>query len=101
MAVEVRGLSKTYEGRAVVRRVDLSISRGELLVLLGPSGSGKSTLLRMIGGLTAADSGQILVDGVDVTRLQPQARDMGFVFQSYALFEQMSGRNASIWSHRS
>ena len=90
MAVEVRGLSKTYEGRAVVRRVDLSISRGELLVLLGPSGSGKSTLLRMIGGLTAADSGQILVDGVDVTRLQPQARDMGFVFQSYALFEQMS-----------
>ncbi|MGE4072448.1 MAG: ABC transporter ATP-binding protein [Lysobacterales bacterium] len=90
MAVEVRGLSKTYEGRAVVRQVDLSISRGELLVLLGPSGSGKSTLLRMIGGLTAADSGQILVDGVDVTRLQPQARDIGFVFQSYALFEQMS-----------
>jgi ABC-type Fe3+/spermidine/putrescine transport system ATPase subunit len=90
MAVEVRGLSKNYAGRAVVRQVDLSIARGELLVLLGPSGSGKSTLLRMIGGLAAADAGQILVDGVDVTRLQPQARDMGFVFQSYALFEHMS-----------
>ncbi len=90
MTVEVVGLTKAYQGRLVVRQVSFSIAAGELLVLLGPSGSGKSTVLRMIGGLTPADAGSIRVDGVDVTDLRPQARDMGFVFQSYALFEHMS-----------
>jgi sulfate transport system ATP-binding protein len=90
MTVEVIGLTKAFQGRLVVRQVSFSIAAGELLVLLGPSGSGKSTVLRMIGGLTPADAGSIRVDGVDVTDLRPQARDMGFVFQSYALFEHMS-----------
>jgi len=90
MTVEVVGLTKAYQGRLVVRQVSFSIAAGELLVLLGPSGSGKSTVLRMIGGLTPADAGNIRVDGVDVTDLRPQARDMGFVFQSYALFEHMN-----------
>ncbi len=90
MTVEVSGLTKAYQGRLVVRQVSFSIAAGELLVLLGPSGSGKSTVLRMIGGLTPCDAGSIRVDGVDVTDLRPQARDMGFVFQSYALFEHMS-----------
>lgn len=90
MTVEVSGLTKAYQGRLVVRQVGFSIAAGELLVLLGPSGSGKSTVLRMIGGLTPCDAGSIRVDGVDVTDLRPQARDMGFVFQSYALFEHMS-----------
>lgn len=90
MSIEVIGLTKAYQGRLVVREVDFSVAAGELLVLLGPSGSGKSTVLRMIGGLTPVDAGKIFVNGVDVTAAKPQARDMGFVFQSYALFEHMS-----------
>lgn len=90
MAIEVQGLCKSFQGRPVVRQVSFAAGDGELLVLLGPSGSGKSTVLRMVAGLTPADQGRIFVNGNDVTLLRPQARDMGFVFQSYALFEQMT-----------
>ena len=70
--------------------VSLSIPRGSLIALLGPSGCGKTTTLRMVAGLEHPDSGRILVDGRDVTRLPPYERRMGVVFQSYALFPHMS-----------
>lgn len=90
MSLQVQHLSKRYAGRAVVRGVSFHVDDGELVALLGPSGSGKSTVLRIIAGLTQADEGTVLVDGEDVTNLPPKARDLGFVFQNYALFEHLS-----------
>jgi|CXWL01.1.fsa_nt_gi sulfate transport system ATP-binding protein len=90
MAIVLEELSKHYGGIPVVHRLSLSIAQGELFVLLGPSGSGKSTLLRMIAGLTEADAGRIELQGVDVTDLPPQRRDVGFVFQHYALFRHLT-----------
>lgn len=90
MSLEVQGLTKRYAGRAVVQDVSFRVEAGELIVLLGPSGSGKSTVLRIVAGLTAADAGRVRVDGHDVTGLPPQQRDLGFVFQNYALFEHLS-----------
>ena len=74
----------------MVQGVSLSLPKGELVALLGPSGCGKTTTLRMVAGLEQPDSGAVLVDGQDVTRLPPYARRMGVVFQSYALFPHMS-----------
>ena len=73
-----------------VAGVDLAVEPGELVALLGPSGCGKTTTLRMIAGLTPATSGRIVVAGRDVTALPPHRRDMGIVFQSYALFPHMT-----------
>ncbi|WP_407353022.1 ABC transporter ATP-binding protein [Luteimonas sp. R10] len=86
----MQSLSKHYAGRAVVHGVSFTVTGGDLVVLLGPSGSGKSTILRIIAGLTAADAGRVRVDGSDVTQLPPQGRDLGFVFQNYALFEHLT-----------
>ena len=84
-------LERVYAGRrAGVLGIDLEVGDGELLVLVGPSGCGKSTLLRLIAGLDTPTSGRILIDGVDVTGLPPQARDLAMVFQSYALYPHMS-----------
>ena len=80
-------------GHAGVQDVTLEIADGELLVLVGPSGSGKSTLLRVIAGLESATSGRILIDGRDVTKLPPQARDLAMVFQSYALYPHKTVRD--------
>ncbi|WP_103502984.1 ABC transporter ATP-binding protein [Streptomyces sp. SM14] len=82
------GLVKTYPGRhgAAVRGVSLSVERGSMLAVLGPSGCGKSTTLRMVAGLVAPSAGRVLVDGRDVTDTPAHRRDMGVVFQSYALF---------------
>jgi spermidine/putrescine ABC transporter ATP-binding subunit len=71
---------------AAVRGISLSVAPGEFLTLLGPSGSGKTTLLRIIAGLLFPTHGQVHIDGRDVTRLAPGKRDIGFVFQNYALF---------------
>ncbi|WP_313395619.1 ABC transporter ATP-binding protein, partial [Pseudomonas sp.] len=70
--------------------IDCQIERGEFVTLLGPSGCGKSTLLRCIAGLTPVDGGQILLDGQDIVPLSPQKRGIGMVFQSYALFPNMT-----------
>ncbi|WP_320669004.1 ABC transporter ATP-binding protein [Patulibacter defluvii] len=75
---------------AAVDRISLEIADGEFLVLVGPSGCGKSTLLRMIAGIEDASSGRILIDGADATHAPPKDRDIAMVFQSYALYPQMT-----------
>ncbi|MBI3819507.1 MAG: ABC transporter ATP-binding protein [Planctomycetes bacterium] len=89
--IQIRALEKTWpDGTAAVRRFDLDIAAGEFTVLLGPSGCGKTTTLRMIAGLETPTSGKILLNGADVTHLPPSRRDVGFVFQFYALYPHMS-----------
>ncbi|HEX6289095.1 MAG TPA: ATP-binding cassette domain-containing protein [Herpetosiphonaceae bacterium] len=90
MSIVLEHLTKRYEGHPVVNNTSLEIADGEFFVLLGPSGSGKSTVLRMIAGLTGIDHGRVLLNGRDVTHLPPQQRNVGFVFQQYALFRHMS-----------
>lgn len=88
--VSVQKLQKSYAGSPVFENIDCNIERGEFVTLLGPSGCGKSTLLRCIAGLTPVDSGRILLDGQDIVPLSPQKRGIGMVFQSYALFPNMT-----------
>ena len=88
--VSIQNLQKSYGASAVFNDINCEIGRGEFVTLLGPSGCGKSTLLRCIAGLTAVDSGWILLDGQDLVPQSPQKRGIGMVFQSYALFPNMS-----------
>ena len=90
MDLQIRQLSKRYSDVAALDAVDLSIASGELVALLGPSGSGKTTLLRVIAGLLHADRGQVLFGETDATRLSLRERNVGFVFQHYALFRHMT-----------
>ncbi|GGF47413.1 ABC transporter ATP-binding protein [Azorhizobium oxalatiphilum] len=88
--LSVRGLNKRYGDFIAVDNLDLDLPKGELVAFLGPSGCGKTTSLRMIAGLVPATSGRIVVGGRDLTTVEPYRRDMGLVFQSYALFPHMS-----------
>ncbi|WP_277962372.1 ABC transporter ATP-binding protein [Pseudomonas sp. RIT-To-2] len=88
--VSVEQLQKHYGDTPVFSDINFTIARGEFVTLLGPSGCGKSTLLRCIAGLTAVNSGRILLEGQDLVPLSPQKRDIGMVFQSYALFPNMT-----------
>ena len=88
--VSVQHLQKSYSGTPVFSDINCEIAKGEFVTLLGPSGCGKSTLLRCIAGLTPVDSGKILLDGQDIVPLSPQKRHIGMVFQSYALFPNMT-----------
>jgi sulfate transport system ATP-binding protein len=90
MSIRIHNVSKRYAETPVVDQISLEIEAGEFFVLLGPSGSGKSTLLRMIAGLAPVDSGSVHLHGREVTGLPPRERDIGFVFQSYALFRHLS-----------
>ena len=90
MAIEVRGVSKRFGEFTALDNVSIEVEGGSLTALLGPSGSGKSTLLRVIAGLERPDAGEVMLDGSDVTRLAPQRRGVGFVFQHYAAFRHMS-----------
>lgn len=90
MSIILEQLTKRYAGHSVVNNVSLEISDGEFFVLLGSSGSGKTTILSMIAGLTPLDQGHIILNGRDVTYLPTQERRVGFVFQNYALFQQMT-----------
>lgn len=85
----LKGLAKRFGKTRVFSDINAEIARGEFITLLGPSGCGKSTLLRAIAGLNDVDSGEIIVDGHDITRLPPQRRGIGMVFQHYALFPNM------------
>ena len=88
--LSLRGVKKAFGDKQVVHGVDCDLADGEFLVVVGPSGCGKSTLLRMIAGLEAITEGEIAIDGEIINRLEPAARDIAMVFQTYALYPHMS-----------
>jgi len=89
--LSLTGVSKTYDGETLaVQRLDLDVARGEFLTMLGPSGSGKTTSLMLIAGFEAPTTGEIILDGRSLANLPPHKRDIGVVFQNYALFPHMS-----------
>ena len=90
MSIEIRQLNKRFGNTVVCDNLDLDIPSGELVALLGPSGSGKTSLLRIIAGLERPDSGSVLFHGADATFADVRERQVGFVFQHYALFGHMS-----------
>ncbi|HVK29263.1 MAG TPA: sulfate ABC transporter ATP-binding protein [Nocardioides sp.] len=90
MSIEVRGVGKRYGDFVALDDINVSLPTGQLTALLGPSGGGKSTLLRIIAGLETADGGSVEIEGVDATKLPPQKRNVGFVFQHYAVFKHMT-----------
>jgi sulfate transport system ATP-binding protein len=90
MYVELKNIKKTFGDFKASNNVSFEIEKGKLIGLLGPSGSGKTTILRMIAGLEYPDSGDILIDGVRVNDIAASKREIGFVFQSYALFRYMT-----------
>ena len=88
--VTLTGIRKTYGVRTVLQHINMELAQGELLCLLGPSGCGKTTLLRILAGFEVPDSGQVMLNGQDVTHLPPNKRRMGMVFQAYSLFPNMT-----------
>ncbi|MDO4430371.1 MAG: spermidine/putrescine ABC transporter ATP-binding protein PotA [Lonepinella koalarum] len=88
--IELRSLHKAYGDNIVVNNLNLTINNGEFLTILGPSGCGKTTVLRLIAGFEEADSGQVILDGEDVTQVPAEHRHVNTVFQSYALFPHMT-----------
>jgi multiple sugar transport system ATP-binding protein len=88
--IRIENLRKTYGNHSIIEGLDLTMADGEFTVLVGPSGCGKSTTLRMIAGLESCSGGAILIDGRDVTRLEPKERDLAMVFQDYALYPHMN-----------
>jgi putative spermidine/putrescine transport system ATP-binding protein len=91
--VSLERLTRSYAATRALDEFSLHVQPGEFVALLGPSGCGKTTALRMVAGFDRPDSGEILVDGSDVSRVPAQKRDMGMVFQSYSLFPNMSARD--------
>jgi ABC-type Fe3+/spermidine/putrescine transport system ATPase subunit len=89
-AVDIIRVNKSFGATVAAHDVSLSVRRGEFVTFLGPSGCGKTTLLNMIAGFETQDSGQICVEGEDVSNMPPFRRDTGMVFQSYALFPHMN-----------
>jgi putative spermidine/putrescine transport system ATP-binding protein len=88
--LDLSNVRKNYGSQTVVHKVDLDVARGEFISFLGPSGCGKTTTLRMVAGFEVPSAGAIRIDGRDITRLRPNQRNVGMVFQSYALFPNMT-----------
>ena len=88
--LEIKNIRKQFDGVEVLEGINLSIEEGEFITFLGSSGCGKTTTLRIIAGLETPDEGQVILEGKDVTRLDPNKRDVNTVFQNYALFPHMT-----------
>ena len=88
--VRLAGVAKSYDATTALHSVDIDVARGEFLTLLGPSGSGKTTLLNLIAGMIAPSQGRIFIDGEDVTATPPNRRNLGMVFQNYALLPHLT-----------
>ncbi len=88
--LELSHIRKDFGGNTVLHDVDLQVADGEMIVIVGASGCGKSTMLRIVAGLETASSGRVLIDGRDVTQLEPADRDIAMVFQNYALYPHMT-----------
>jgi iron(III) transport system ATP-binding protein len=88
--LEIKNIFKKFDNTIVINDLSIKIEKGDFFSFLGPSGCGKTTLLRIIAGLEYPDSGQIILDGIDITNLPPQKRNTGIVFQNYALFPHMT-----------
>jgi len=88
--IELKNLSKSFDGELVLDELNLNITENEFITLLGPSGCGKTTTLRIVGGFTTPDSGQVIFEGKDITNLAPNKRQINTVFQKYALFPHMT-----------
>ena len=90
VGIDIRNIALSFGQTAVLRDINLRIQPGEFFALLGPSGSGKSTLLRLIAGFNQHQYGSLLIDGKDVTGTPPWLRNVGMVFQNYALWPHMT-----------
>ena len=88
--LQLTGVSKSFDANLAVQNLNIDVKSGEFIVLLGPSGAGKTTTLRLVAGLESPDSGQVFIDGRDVTQIAPALRDVTFVFQQYSLYPHMS-----------
>ncbi len=90
MAIELKNASKRFGDTVALSDVSIKVNRGEYLVILGPTGAGKTTMLRVVAGLEELDSGQVLLDGKDVTRADPEEREVVYLSQTYSLFPHMT-----------
>ncbi|HEY7497866.1 MAG TPA: sulfate ABC transporter ATP-binding protein [Vicinamibacterales bacterium] len=90
MSIEVRNVTRSFGSFHAIRNITLTVPKGQFLALLGPSGSGKTTLLRVIAGLDRADEGSVFINGEEATEQGARGRNVGFVFQHYALFRHMT-----------
>lgn len=90
MILELKNISKAFDGTPVLKGLDLDVQRGEFITLLGASGCGKTTTLRIIAGLEMPDGGSVVLEGQDITNLEPNKRNVNTVFQNYALFPHMN-----------
>ena len=88
--LQVKDLYKDFDGKTVLNQLSFDVREGEFLSVLGPSGCGKTTLLRILIGLETQSGGSVLLDGEDISTRKPHERDMGIIFQNYALFPNMS-----------
>ena len=90
--LELKNIKIGYNNNQVLKGMDLEVKKGEFLTILGPSGCGKTTTLKIIAGILAPDEGQVILDGVDITNMPPEQRNINTIFQNYALFPLMTVR---------